>query len=382
VDRRRRFGSVRMGEAKVVRCPPNHRGVGVGLDVSLLLVRLALAAIFAVAAFGKLADLGASRETVERFGVPAGLARPVGLLLPLIELAIAVSLLFAGAVRWAGLAAVVLLVVFCVVIVRVLVRGEAPECNCFGSLGSAPVGRGTLVRNGMLLSLAAFVTAAGWNDGGASAFAWIGDHGALAGIVGVIAAVTVIHIAFSWQLFRQNGRLLDRLADLEAAASSGSEGLEIGQRAPDFVLPDLEGRTVALADVLTLGRGALLFFTNPGCAQCNPVLRAAGQIQATENGTPVVVISTGDPRENQAKAQEYGLAQVLLQEAFEVAEAYRAFGVPSAVAIDAAGRIAAARAEGSEAVAEQLLRAAAVPRLPLMQVASQHALSHVGGAEA
>ena len=226
-----------MGEAKLVGCFPTHRGVGVGLAASLLLVRLVLAAVFAVAAFGKLADLGASRETVERFGVPAGLALPVGLLLPLTELAIAASLLFVGAVRWGGLAAVFLLVVFCVVIVRALVRGDPPDCNCFGSLGSAPVGRGTLVRNGVLLALAAFVTAAGWNDGGAGAFAWIGDHGALTAIVGVIAAVTVIHIAFSWQLFRQNGRLLDRLADLEAASSSGSEGLAIGQRAPISCFP-------------------------------------------------------------------------------------------------------------------------------------------------
>jgi methylamine dehydrogenase accessory protein MauD len=324
------------------------------LAVSLLLVRLALAAIFAVAAFAKLANLGASRKTVERFGVPAGLARPVGLLLPLIELAIAASLLFVGAVRWGGLAAVVLLVMFCLAIVRALVRGEAPECNCFGRLGSAPVGRGTLVRNGVLLAVAGFMTVAGWNDGGTSAFAWIGDHGALAAVVGVIAAVSAIHMAFSWQLFRQNGRLLDRLADLEAASGFGSDGLAIGERAPGFVLPDLHGRSVALEDLLASGRGALLFFTNPGCAQCNPILSTLGRDQPAENGTPVVVISTGDPHDNHAKAEEYGLAQVLLQEAFEVAEAYRVFGSPGAVLVDEAGRIASEPVSGARSVMELL----------------------------
>jgi methylamine dehydrogenase accessory protein MauD len=346
------------------------------LAVSLLLVRLALAAIFAVAAFGKLADLDASRETLEHFGIPARLARPVGLLLPLTELAIAASLLFVGAVRWGGLAAVFLLVVFCVVIVRALVRGDAPDCNCFGSLGSAPVGRGTLVRNGVLLALTGFVTVAGWNDGGASAFAWIGPYGALAAVVGVIVAVSAIHMAFSWQLFKQNGRLLQRLSDLEAAAgsrnNSGNDGLLIGEHAPDFALPDLDGRSVTLKDLLASGRGALLFFTNPGCAQCNPLLPTLGQAQTVEGRTTVAIISTGELQDNRAKAEEHGLAQVLLQQAFEVAEAYRVFGSPGAVLVDKTGRIASERASGVRSVTE-LLEASSFSPLQLVGVPADRA---------
>lgn len=328
------------------------------MSVWLLIFRLALAAVFAVAALGKLSDLGASRLAVERFGVPARIARPLGLLLPLTELAIAAGLLVLGAAHWAALGAVVLLLVFCLAIVRVLARGEAPDCNCFGSLGSAPVGRGTLVRNGALIAVAGFVLIAGWNDGGASAFAWIGDHRTLADVAGVIAAVSAVHMAFSWQLFRQNGRLLDRLIDLEAAAGSrdhlSNEGLAIGEPAPDFVLPDLDGRSVALEDLLAAGRGALLFFTNPGCGQCDPLLPALGRAQAVEGGLPVAVISAGDAGDNRAKTAEHGIAQVLLQEAFEVANAYRVFGVPAAVLIDETGRIASERASGAQSVTELL----------------------------
>jgi len=330
----------------------------------MLIARLALAATFAVAALGKLSDLRASRRAVERFGVPAPLSSTVGLLLPVAELAVAATLLPVATARWGALAAAALLAIFCVAIVRVLVRGEAPDCNCFGSLGSRPVGRGTLLRNGLLIALAGFVATVGWNDGGASAFAWMGDHGAVAAIGGATAVVTALHMAFSWQLYKQNGRLLDRVADLETARGSGDEpgggGLAVGAPAPDFALPDLDGRTVALDDLLAAGRGALLVLTDPACTHCNPLLPALGRAQAALDSTPVAVISTGAVRDNRANAEEHGIAQMLLQEQFEVAESYGVHGSPSAVVVDPAGRIAAERAGGARAVAA-LVEAVASP---------------------
>jgi uncharacterized membrane protein YphA (DoxX/SURF4 family) len=247
------------------------------LDEPILIARLALAVVFAVAAIGKLGDLDGSRQTVERFGVPARFARPVGVLIPLAELAIAVGLLIAVAtVPWAALAAALLLAVFCAAIVRVLARGEAPECNCFGSLGSAPVGRGTLARNVVLIGVAGFVAVAGWSDGGISAWTWIGDLDAAGGIAVALAVLMVAHLAFSWQLFRQNGRLLDRVSRLEAGHTHDAKsGLPIGEPAPRSVLPDLDGHDVVLDDLLALGRGALLVFTDPACGHCDPLLPGA-----------------------------------------------------------------------------------------------------------
>jgi methylamine dehydrogenase accessory protein MauD len=332
------------------------------LGVVILVSRLALAVCFGAAALGKLADLGASRRTVERFGLPARLARPAGLLLPIVELAIAGSLLPVRTARYGGFAGVVLLCAFCVAIIRVLARGEAPECNCFGSLGSAPVGRGTLVRNAALIAVAALVTIAGWNDVGPSAYAWIGSHGVLAA-AGMIAAVTALQLAFSWQLFKQNGRLLERVSHLERAHDARGAGrrvLEIGEPAPHFALPDLDGRMVALDDLLAPGRGALLVFTDPACEHCDPLLPAIGRAQAAAEAAVVAVISTGADHENRAKAEAHGIAQVLLQDGLDVAESYRVYGFPGAVLLDAAGRVAAGQASGASAVAD-LLRTVAPP---------------------
>jgi methylamine dehydrogenase accessory protein MauD len=331
-------------------------GRGLALDVSLLIARLGLAGIFALAACGKLSDLDGFRRTVEEFGVPARVVRPIGLLLPLAELVIAASLIPVATAPSAALAAALLLGVFCIGILRALRRGESPDCNCFGSLGSRPVGRGTLVRNGGLIAVAGFVAAAGWNDGGASAFGWIGDHGFVAAIAGVFVAVTTMHMAFSWQLFKQNGRLLDRVNDLEAGLGShegSADGpLEIGDLAPRFALPDLDGRTVALDELLVAPEtGLLLVFTDPACGACVPLLPVLGRAQAVAgDAARVAVISTGPPDDNRIHAEQHGLEQVLLQQESEVAEAYRVFGSPGAVLVDKEGRIASRRAIGVKAV--------------------------------
>src|SRR5947209_15440906 len=104
----------------------------------LLIVRLLLAAVFLVAGLAKMADLAGSRQALRDFGVPARLADPFGLLLPLAELAVAVALLPTISAWWGALGALVLLLLFVVGIGYNLVRGRHPECHCFGQLPSAP----------------------------------------------------------------------------------------------------------------------------------------------------------------------------------------------------------------------------------------------------
>ena len=53
------------------------------MGVVVLFARLLLAAVFLVAGIAKLADLAGSRQALRDFGVPARLANPFGVLLPL-----------------------------------------------------------------------------------------------------------------------------------------------------------------------------------------------------------------------------------------------------------------------------------------------------------
>jgi peroxiredoxin len=321
------------------------------LIVALVLARLGLMAVFGIAAIGKLADRVGTRRAVAGFGVPETLVGTVALGLPVAELLIAGALVPVASAMWAAVAAVALLIVFCAAIVRLLARGEAPDCYCFGSLGSAQVGRGTLVRNLMLVGLAGFVAVAERAHGGGSISRFFADLGAVAIVLGIAIALAA---AFSWQLFAQNGRLLERVTALEWALGlsvdeTSTRQLAIGDPAPDFALADLDGEIVTLESLLRPGRGVSLVFTDPGCDHCNAVL--PGLARDRGEGEPMLgVISRGSQVANRAKAQEHGIARVLLQEDFEVGKAYGNHGLPAAVLIDAAGRIASAPAGGAEAV--------------------------------
>jgi len=71
------------------------------MSIVLLIARLLLAVVFVVAGISKLADREGSRQAMTNFGIPAALAASFGLLLPLVELAVAAALL-PGATAWWG----------------------------------------------------------------------------------------------------------------------------------------------------------------------------------------------------------------------------------------------------------------------------------------
>ncbi|MBS1844523.1 MAG: redoxin domain-containing protein [Actinobacteria bacterium] len=325
----------------------------------VLIARLILAAVFALASFAKLARREETESTVEAFGAPVELRRPLAFGLPLVELGIAAALLPPATAPFAGVAALLLLGVFTFFVARVLARGEQVDCNCFGSLGPSRISRWTLVRNLVLMVPAAIVAGTGWSDAGPSAVAWVGDVDGVAA-VGIVAGVAllaaVLSFAFSWQLMRQNGRLLERLDALEGDDRRERGILAgLGEPMPRFELPDLSGRPVSLDDLLTEDRGVLLVFTDPGCHACDPLLPEIGRRQRSAGPGPVpVVISRGDAAANRAKVAEHGIERILLQEGFDLPKSVGVAGMPGAIAVDGEGRIASKPTLGTEPVRELL----------------------------
>jgi hypothetical protein len=83
------------------------------------------------------------------------------MLLPLGELAIALLLVPAASARLGAILAAAALLLFSAAVARLMARGEAPECNCFGPLHSSSVGPGMLVRNLLLAGVALGIAAVG-----------------------------------------------------------------------------------------------------------------------------------------------------------------------------------------------------------------------------
>ncbi|MGH2531769.1 MAG: redoxin domain-containing protein [Thermomicrobiales bacterium] len=340
------------------------------MDTLLLLARLVLAAVFVVAGVAKLADLSGSKKALEGFGLPARLAMPGSILLPLVEIVVGVLLLPRDTARWAAIGALALLLVFVAAIGYNLARGRTPDCHCFGQLHSEPAGWSTLLRNGVLAAVAGLLIAGGWGDPGPSTVAWIGDLSTSERVLGAVAALALVGlIAEGWlvvHLLSQNGRVLLRLdaietmiadggavaaADPAAAPAAPRVGLPEGAPAPAFRLEGLHGETMTLDALRAAGKQVLLIFSDPNCGPCNALLPDLGRWQREHaSKLTLALLSRGKPEANKAKAAEHGLSHVLLQEDREVAQLYQAHGTPSAVLVHANGTIASPVSSGAEAI--------------------------------
>ena len=104
--------------------------------------------------------------------------------------------------------------------------------------------------------------------------------------------------------------------------------LEPGRKAPDFTLPDAEGRPVSLADLR--GRRVVVYFypkaATPGCTTQACDFRDSLE-RFTADGFAVVGISPDPPQALAAFAEKEALTFPLLSDAdHRVAEAYGAWG--------------------------------------------------------
>jgi hypothetical protein len=124
------------------------------METTALTFRLLLGAVFAVSLVGKLRGTGDFIEATRRL-VPVRFARwdrPLSAAVAAIELAVIALLVFQPTVAF--LLALGLLAAFTAGLAAALRRGETAPCHCFGSTGT-PLGRRHLVRNAVLLSIAA-----------------------------------------------------------------------------------------------------------------------------------------------------------------------------------------------------------------------------------
>jgi peroxiredoxin/uncharacterized membrane protein YphA (DoxX/SURF4 family) len=356
----------------------------------VFLARLVLAAVFLVAGMAKVGDPAGSQQAMRDFGVPRVLAAPMGMLLPLAEIAVGIALLPGTTAFWGAIAALGLLLVFVAGMLYNLAQGRKPDCHCFGQIHSEPVGKSSIARNVLLAALAVFVVARGYD--GAQALGRFGDAtaadniGIILGVAGFLLIVLEGRILF--RLVRQNGRLLQILETLESmdlvpapvpgldasapavpvpaavapAPAPPARGLPVGTPAPAFRLSGLFGETIPLDALRAAGKPVMLLFVNPGCGPCNALLPDVKrwQVELAPQLT-IALISQDSADANRPKVTEHGLTNVLLQNEREVNLLYQVNGTPSAVVISADGRIQSPLAEGAEQIQALIARSVQIP---------------------
>ena len=266
-----------------------------------MVARLVVATSLGLAGVTKLVDRQGAIDGAAALGVRDRWAPVVGTALAPTELALGVLLFVGPLERAAAVAALLLFVAFTVLLSANLARGSRPTCHCFGEISDAPIGPFSVVRNVVLVACCAGLAVAGRPDYAA---------------VSALGCVVVIGAAFAW---RRRPR------------DTGATGLPVGTKAP------VSG---AAGNVQTL-----LLFTDTRCKPCHRLLPEVANWHGGELSVAVVMRGDVDPSD----AEEWELP-VLLSDDGGIATSYRVNATPSAVLIDADGRIASHVVAGAIAI--------------------------------
>ena len=119
--------------------------------------------------------------------------------------------------------------------------------------------------------------------------------------------------------------------------------LSIGVQAPDFELPDINGRPHRLAEALTHGPVALVFYKSacPTCQFTFPYLQKIFSERGKSPGWTLWAVSEDDPEETRQFMQDHAITfDLLLDEyPYAVSAAYGLEFVPALFVIQPDGKI-------------------------------------------
>lgn len=318
------------------------------MNDALVVARLFLAAVFLIAGVAKLADRPGTRQALADFDVPSRLASPLLLLLPAAELAAATALVFPTTARWGATGSLVLLALFVVGLTRVLRRGKAPDCHCFGQLHSKPASWATVARNLALVAPAAYIALEG---PGPSLTSWVANTDVTDLALIATASLAALTTTMSVLLWRENQRL--RSTGSRAAAShqdrNAGAALHIALHRRTRRKPSgPPGRRPRLPTHVR----------EPGMRTCAALLLELARWHDTiTERLALTFVTPAEAQEAEKLAREHALTNVLIDEQSTVSHAYRAMATPSAVLIAPDGTVASTPAAGPIAI-ESLIRLA------------------------
>jgi methylamine dehydrogenase accessory protein MauD len=170
----------------------------------------------------------------------------------------------------------------------------------------------------------------------------------LSWVVILVLAVTVLALA------RQIGVLHERVAPLGALTTRTAVG--VGDRAPEFDLADLAGRTVHVGGRQADRRSQLLLFVSPVCPMCKKLLQVVRSFaQSERGGVGVVLMGDGDRPSHEALVAEHGLEGLPLVLSPIVGITLGIGKLPHAVLVDADGVVRSSGIVNSREHLESLL---------------------------
>src|SRR3989442_14458380 len=117
------------------------------------------------------------------------------------------------------------------------------------------------------------------------------------------------------------------------------DGLKPGTVAPDFTMPDINGRSISLEQYR--GRRVVLVFSDPHCGPCSQLAPYLARMYRRRGatGTEIIRVSRGEIEENRRKAEADGFEfPVVVQDRWKLSRKYGIFATPVAFLIGVDGR--------------------------------------------
>ena len=330
------------------------------MEIVLLIIRLILFGVFAVAGISKLLDPVGSAKAMREFGTPEEFTKFFAYALPFAEIVFAICLLFTS-MSWLGaVGALILLLSFIGGMIWQIAQGRAPDCHCFGQIHSEPVGKKSLIRNIVFALLALVLIGFGRSNQGLDL---ANTNSGMLEMLLILALVVlgIVLLGYLIKLTDQQNEIVRRLGLLEFAtgdvdpvtrneAGDPSDGLPIGAPLPDFAIPDLSGKIVHFDHLLSDKKPFLFLFVGPQCAPCEMLLP---EMREWESGLSdklnFVFISHGEISANKPKFGD-AARTVLVEPKRDFAESVNAKWTPTALFVDADGNIASHIAAGDIAI--------------------------------
>ena len=104
------------------------------------------------------------------------------------------------------------------------------------------------------------------------------------------------------------------------AFQQGSDAIELGAQAPHFELPNQQGKSVSLTDLLAKGPVVVTFYRGSWCPYCNLQLRALqAKLSEIHNlGAELIAISPQVPDDSLSKDEISAMDFVVLSDILEV----------------------------------------------------------------
>jgi hypothetical protein len=305
------------------------------VEGSVAALALLLAAVLLTAGISKLpARNRLEPAELQALGIPVWLRAPWAVrALPLAEIALAAALLVTPILLPVAVAALVLFVAFEVIVIRVALRGDEVDCNCFGAR-TTPIGASAVIRNTALVLAAMGAVLGGAGPGVVPQLTSLPQAGWAA-----FFATTTVGLVVACLV------LLTGRRDAAPAMRSDADGAV--KPAPDVELLSSWGGLVRLTD-LVRARPVLLVLVSADCHACGTVIPQLERWdESFADAVEVMAVTSEQPQVFRAAHPAVGVEMSYGYRALMQAVGLR--GVPSAILVARDGTLAAV-AEGSDEV--------------------------------